>query len=165
MPDHFRFRYFAAPAALAALSVPSLAMAQGDVRDRDLIGIVEGFAAAKQRFDPAAMAAVMADDYVEISPIGDVDRRAEVLGFYDPKGARPAPAMRVLDPVVSRRRDSASVVTKLAFTAPGPRGAMREVAMRVTYAMVRDGDRWKIATVQYTPIRNSPAAAPATPPR
>jgi hypothetical protein len=46
--------------------------------------LVERFNTARTDFDAAALADTLAPEYQEISPVGDVDDRAKVLGFYRP---------------------------------------------------------------------------------
>lgn len=44
---------------------------------------------AQRTFDQAAMDRLLAEDYVEVSPVGDVDPRAKVLSFYTPEARAP----------------------------------------------------------------------------
>ena len=119
-----------------------------------MIALVERFDAARERHDPAALAATLAPDYEEISPIGDVDSRSEVLGFYAPELKRPAPVM-AQDQIALRTTGDVTVVTlRKSFTPPG--AAPRSV--RVRYVAQRQARGWLLVSAQYTPI---PPARPS----
>ena len=103
---------------------------------------------ARQRFDPAALTATLAPDYEEISPVGDVDSRSEVLGFYAPEAKRPAPAMAQDQVAVRTAGDMAIVTLRKSFTPPG--AAPRFV--RVRYVARRQARDWLMVSAQYTPV-------------
>lgn len=110
--------------------------------------LVDRFDAARAAFDPTALAATLADDYVEISPVGTVDSRAEVLGFYAPDHRNPVPPMRQDERVVRVTGGFASVTERKLLTLPN--GTVR--AIRVGYVARRAGDGWRMVSAQYTPI-------------
>ena len=93
------------------------------------------------------------DDYVEISPIGEIDPRDKMLGFYDPAKKVEGPAMTVSDTNVRMvGRDTAIAVTTISYSLPGKDGS-RAVSIRAVFVAERDGRMWKLASAQYTPIR------------
>ena len=51
--------------------------------------LLNTFIDAQLRFDVQQLDAVLAPDYVEISPAGEVDPRAKVLSFYAPEKRLP----------------------------------------------------------------------------
>jgi len=51
----------------------------------DLLEVVNKFLAAETHFDPKAMETEMCREYSEISPVGDLDNRNQVLSFYESK--------------------------------------------------------------------------------
>ncbi|MFT8422206.1 MAG: hypothetical protein ABF665_11930 [Gluconacetobacter sp.] len=51
----------------------------------DLSNAVSKLLAAEMHFDPKAMETEMCREYLEVSPVGDLDDRQRVLSFYDPK--------------------------------------------------------------------------------
>ena len=53
--------------------------------------LLNTFVQAQRTFDVSQLNEILAPDYVEISPAGEVDPRAEVLSFY-------APEKKVADP-------------------------------------------------------------------
>lgn len=143
-------------AALVIAAIPVTAPAQprasGD--DLALTRLVASFMQAQRDYDPAALGRLLAPDYVEVSPIGDVDTREEVLSFYAPEKKRSAPVMTVSEQLVHRQGDGAVMLAKLGFTAPGPGGTARNVALRASFVARRHGREWKLMAVQYTPMRS-----------
>ena len=69
---------------LAAVSAAAFAQAtiKEDQKLRHLVGRLTD---AQTRFDPKALDALLTPDYIEISPAGEFDERAKVLGFYAPE--------------------------------------------------------------------------------
>ncbi len=110
--------------------------------------LVDRFDAARAAFDPAALADTLADDYIEISPVGTVDSRAAVLGFYAPDHRNPAPPMRQDERVVRVTGSFAAMTERKLLTLPG--GSVR--AIRVGYVARRAGGGWRLVSAQYTPI-------------
>lgn len=127
-----------------ALSLGSTASAQNP----EIQSLIDRFDAARIQHDPAALTKTLAADYEEISPVGEVDAREKVLGFYAPELKRPAPAM-TSEPLVIRSRGNVAVITtRKSFTIPG--GPVRSV--RVRYVAERAAGRWLLVSAQYTPI-------------
>ena len=131
-----------APVALLAAASPAPA------QDAAILALVDRFEEARLRFDPVALAATLAPDYEEISPVGTVDPRAAVLGFYAPAARRPGPAMTADETVVRARGDTALVTRRQSIALPG--GTTRSI--RVRYVARRHGGRWQLVSAQYTPI-------------
>lgn len=127
-----------------ALSIASIASAQ----NIDVQSLVDRFEAARIQYDPAALTNTLAADYEEISPVGEVDTREKVLGFYTPESKRPVPAMTTEPLVIRSHGDIAVITTRKSFTFPG--GAARSV--RVRYVAQRTAGRWLLVSAQYTPI-------------
>lgn len=110
--------------------------------------LIDRFDAARAAFDPTALAATLADDYVEISPVGTVDSRTEVLGFYTPDQRRPAPPLRQDERVVRLRGAVAFVTERKLLNLPN--GITRTI--RVGYVARRTTGGWRLVSAQYTPI-------------
>ena len=129
------------------------AKAQTSVRsDTALNELVDAFMKAQRGHDQAKLAELTTSDYVEVSPIGDVDPREEMLGFYAPEKKRPAPPMTISERTVRQRGDHALVLVRIDLTVPGPGGTVRQIAMRASFVARRSAGRWKLAATQYTPI-------------
>lgn len=143
------------PAAAADAPAPSQAATAAPADARALVEVIEAAVQAQARFDPAALGALLAEDYVEVSPVGEVDRRDAVLRFYDPANRRPAPQVVVTEPLVRIDGSTAMVIVRLAFSAPAPAAQRPPMLMRATYVLRRVAAGWRIASAQYTPIRAS----------
>lgn len=126
--------------------------------DAPVLQLVSDFVAAEQRFDQARLAELTTPDYAEVSPLGALDRRDAFLGFYAPELKRPAPVPSICDPYVRRYDGAASVVARLALDLPGREGQpARTIAFRASFLAVRQSGGWKLASAQYTPLREAPA--------
>ena len=147
-------------AVLLGVSAPASSDAEppaalaGQVREAvQVVQVVEAFNRAQNAFDQARLRALTTDDYVEISPIGEVDPRDKMLGFYDPAKKVAAPAMTLSDTTVRMiGRDVAIAITTISYTIPGKDGS-RTVAMRAVFVVRRASRTWRLASAQYTPIR------------
>jgi ketosteroid isomerase-like protein len=135
------------------LLLAGVASAQTPV-ERELLAAVQGLADAQRTFDQAAMERLLADDYVEVSPVGEVDLRAKVLSFYTPdqKGKGPVPSAVVLDePNIRIYGDHAIVIVRQTIKMEVG-GVVRSVVMRTTAELRKQAGAWRIASMQYTPI-------------
>lgn len=121
-------------------------------QDAELVALVQGHVQAQSTFDVAALKALTAEDYVEISPIGEVDSRDKMLSFYAPEKKRPAPQVQVDQPLVRIAGDMAIVYVRLTFTMQAD-GATRSFAMRGGYVARYSGGKWQLVSAQYTGIR------------
>jgi uncharacterized protein (TIGR02246 family) len=128
--------------------------------ERAVVAVVQRLADAQRTFDQAALDRLLTADYVEVSPVGDVDERAKVIGFYsaDAKAKSPAVSSIVIDEPTVRIDGTHALVIVRQTTNVGPAGASRAVVMRVTAHLRRSGNEWRIASTHYTGIR--PAAKP-----
>lgn len=138
-------------------SVASPAHAQQSAEPQ-VVAVVQSLVAAQENFDVPRMEQVLAPDYIEISPVGEVDPRAKVLGFYAPdkKPAAGTVPHLVLDELNTRiAGDTAVTIARVRFTPPGaaqPAGA----GMRVVFVLRASGGQWRVVSSQYTPIRLKP---------
>jgi len=128
-------------------------------QERPVLTLVRAFSDARAQFNVKALDALLSPDYVEVSPRGEVDPRAAVLGFYAPEKATPVPPMTLGTQVVRVYGDTAVVIGSVEYTLPGPGGAMVKRTVRVTYLERRINGRWLMAGAQYTGVQ--PAAQPA----
>ena len=121
-------------------------------RDAELVALVQGHVQAQSTFDVAALKALTAEDYVEISPLGEVDSRDKMLAFYAPEKKRPAPQVQVDEPMVRIAGDTAIVYARLTFTMQAD-GAPRSFAIRGGYVARYKDSKWQLVSAQYTGIR------------
>ncbi|PCD04612.1 DUF4440 domain-containing protein [Sphingomonas spermidinifaciens] len=117
-------------------------------QEQPLRDLTERFAAARAGYDAAALEATLAPDYEEISPVGTVDKRAEVIGFYTADKKAPVPPMTADEWAGAARGDVAVVTLRQSLALPG--GQTR--ALRVRHLARREAGKWKLVSTQYTPI-------------
>lgn len=144
-------------AVIVAIAPPQAASSPAE---RAVVAVVQQLADAQRTFDQAALDRLLTADYVEVSPVGDVDERARVIGFYsaDAKAKGPPVSSIVIDEPNVRIDGNHALVIVRQTTNVGPAGASRAVVMRVTAHLRRSGNEWRIASTHYTGIR--PAAKP-----
>jgi ketosteroid isomerase-like protein len=156
------------PSAVAALTFGSGVAASQEApapADAPLVRLVEDFIAAERAFDQARIASLITDDYSEVSPLGELDKREAFLGFYTADKKRPLPETAFSEPLVRRHGNAASIIGRLSFAAPVPAGQPpRTVTVRVSFLAVRQGAGWKLASAHYTPERPKAPPAPPAPP-
>ena len=144
------------------LAVASHAQTLTTSAEQQVAQLVHDFRAAEQAYDPAALARLTAEQYVEISPRGEVDERARFLGFYQPELRKPWPPLTASEEQIRVLGPTALDVLKLTYTLPGPGGTSRTQAVRATFVAQLGAQGWRLVGAQYTAIvPAAPAAAPA----
>ena len=138
-------------AVLLAITVTQASTAS----ERAVVTVVQQLADAQRTFDQAALDRLLTADYVEVSPVGDVDERAKVIGFYsaDAKAKSPEVSSIVIDEPRVRIDGNHAIVIVRQTTNVGAAGASRAVVMRVTAHLRQSGNDWRIASTHYTGIR------------
>lgn len=155
---------FAVALALALAFGATTARA-ADPREKALLATVQAVLDAQIRFDQKALDALLAPDYVEVSPLGDVDERAEVLSFYTPEaraqmlaaGMEPL-SNRTEEPRVRVYGDQAIVIAK-ATAALKVKGVAEQRSMRMLFHFRKLAGKWLLQTMQVTWLK--PPAKPA----
>jgi ketosteroid isomerase-like protein len=150
---HAKHRF---PSALAGfLLAASLSASHGVSAQEALSGDARGaadavgkFLDAQAHYDVPALRALTAEQFVEISPLGEVDPRDKMLGFY----AKDAPPGAPI-PVIDERQvrvfgDSAIVTVRINFTISG-----QSRSLRSSFLARKEGAQWKIVSAQHTPMR------------
>ncbi|KQM53164.1 hypothetical protein ASE69_05175 [Sphingomonas sp. Leaf208] len=138
----------------AALLVSAPVAAQSVEVDIQKLGQrAEAFVRVRNQFDQAAMIAMMAPEYQEVSPVGEVDSRERVIGFYAADKKSAAPPMTITE-TVARLAGTIGVVTmRIAYTMPGKDGQMQTRALRAGFVARRIKGDWQFVSLQFTPIR------------
>ena len=142
--------------ALAALLVAGAAcfsthaIAQdGDGTDAAAVtDLVRKFLDAQSRHDVPALRSLTAEQFVEISPLGEVDPREKMLGFYAGEASPTRPAIALDEREVRIVGDSAIVTVKLSFNVGG-----QTRSLRAGFVAHKDGVQWKLVSAQHTPMR------------
>ena len=125
--------------------------------EEEINTLLRQFTEAQKNYDARVLDEILATDYVEISPLGEVDPRAKVLGFYAPekKSERGGELVSYgLDEMTARiYGDTAIIVARLPFTLKTPDGQTSSRALRCTIVCRKMRGKWRIASAQYTGIR------------
>ena len=100
--------------ASAGLGAQELAVT--DPAAAPLGDLVRKFTDAQVQRDAAALRALTSEQYIEVSPVGELDAREKMLGFYVKDASRAAPALAIDEWVFRPTGDSAVVIAKLNFT-------------------------------------------------
>ncbi|USU11009.1 nuclear transport factor 2 family protein [Sphingomonadaceae bacterium OTU29THOMA1] len=143
-------RYRFAAALFSTIAASTMAAGTSDIASVERV--VDRFNAARAAFDEAALGNTLAPDYQEISPVGDVDDRAKVLGFYRADQRRAGPAIAHADRRTSLHGTFAIETERLSFTMTRPDGVSATRSMRARYVAVRSGRGWRLLSAQYTPM-------------
>ncbi|GAB3359179.1 nuclear transport factor 2 family protein [Lysobacter tyrosinilyticus] len=129
--------------------------------EQNLLDLGKQLIEAQRTFDQAALESMLAPGYLEISPVGDVDTRTQVIGFYSPEAkagmaasGKAPPMIELSEPVVRILGDDATVIARETLIVPG-NDPTRTVAMRVLLHFHRTNGRWLLQTSQYTSLRKA----------
>ena len=109
---------------------------------------VSKFLDAQAHYDVPALRALTADQFVEISPLGEVDPRDKMIGFYA-KDAPPGVPVPVIDERQVRVFGASAIVTvRITININGQARSLRS-----TFVTHKDGTQWKLVSAQHTPMR------------
>lgn len=125
------------------------------IRDKEFLALPEAYLAAQRNFDVAALSALTASNFVEISPVGEVDNREKMLSFYAPDKKRPAPAMRYEQVHAWKNGASGTIIGKVIYTIMPPGGEARTSELTAAFQLHKSKGKWKLVAAQYTPVRNA----------
>ena len=149
------------PTAVASVLILLVGAASAQIRSKDdaaLTSLVKQMAQAQVTFDQAALDRMFTLDYIEISPAGEFDPRAKVLGFYEKKPEGNAiPAMDVSEFSIRNYGKFAIVIAKLTYLASADTKSAPSRSIRGTFVCKKENGMWKIASSQYTGIRPPPS--------
>lgn len=140
-----------------ALACLSITVAHAATPEQSVSELVQRFTTAQGTFDRAALESLTLENYIEISPLGEVDPRAKMLSFYVKHDDKPLPAMTV-DEIMPRVLGKFAVVLAKVSYAMTVGGQTRTSALRSSFVAQQQDGVWKLVSAQYTPIR--PPAAP-----
>lgn len=140
---------------LAAVLIAATVASPAAARVADTMAVehvVDRFNAARAAFDAAALGDTLAPDYQEISPVGDVDDRAKVLGFYGADRRRAGPAIQSSERHSAIHGAFGIATERLSFAMTRPDGVTMTRSLRARYVAVRRGAGWQLVSAQYTPV-------------
>jgi len=149
---HFSYKPLATIAIVVTLVAS--AYAQTPRPQTDVEAVLKTFVDAQRNFDQRRLDAILADDYIEISPVGEVDPRAMVLSFYAPDMKLAEAPAAALDEITTRvYGETAVTIARLTYQMKGPDGAAVARSMRCVFVTRRVDRKWKLVSTQYTAIR------------
>lgn len=140
-------------ASLPASAQPPSSAALEAAKDKPMLAVPEQYLAAQRDFDAASLAVLTDRDFVEISPVGEIDPRAKMLGFYTPDKKSPAPPMRFERIHAWKDGASGSVIGKIIYSFAAPDGTTRTSELTAAFQLRKVQRQWKLITAQYTPVR------------
>jgi hypothetical protein len=148
---------------LASTATPTRLPAQNRASDVDnetaVIAAVTRLAHAQTGYDAQALEHLLAPGYLEISPLGQVDKRSDVIGFHGKEAAAKASAAGIsqtadLDGITTDIIGDAAIVAAKESVAMTMRGSRRTTCFRVSYFLRKSRSGWQVKRAQYTPIRD-----------
>lgn len=136
------------PIFLLALLAPRTP--QASIAESGPLALLRAYNEAIQNFQPDKLQAVFAPDYTEVSPVGEVDSREKVIGFYSPT-QKPTgiKSIHLDEPLVRTYGEFAVVIGKEVFEREGG----PSLAMRGTFVCRKQKNRWQLVSAQFTGIR------------
>jgi hypothetical protein len=121
------------------LAAPAKAQSRDDAA---LTSLVKQMANAQVTFDQAALDRILTSDYIEISPAGEFDPRAKVLGFYEKKPEGNAiPALEVSEFSIRNYGKFAIVIAKLTYMPSADTKSSPPRSIRATFVCRKEKAR------------------------
>ena len=135
--------------------VPAPQEAKPGKDEQELTALVKQMTEAQTRFDAATLDKIYTSDFIEISPIGEVDSRDKTIGFYKPEAKPPGemPSVTTDEFVIRAYGNFAVVIVRLTYAAAATPAARPPFSMRAMVVCRKEKGVWKIASSQYTGIR------------
>jgi ketosteroid isomerase-like protein len=138
---------------LVLFSLPFFSYASEDEKGAEFKPLVLTLIEAQRNYDASTLAALLHSDYVEISPVGEVDHREKVLSFYQASNkvsGQNSPQIEVSELETKINGDFAFIIAKETFISPNN---ARQFSMRVSFTLHKVQGRWLFYNAQYTGIR------------
>lgn len=143
-------------AVLSIVGTPSRASAADAFKTPE--DAARAYFRSEAQFDLDGLKAVLDPNFVEVSPLGEIDEYARVLSFYAPDKKIAAPPV-TFDPYQVRMHGETAVITTHAsFSVQG-----QTRTMTVGLVAHRIGNAWKMLSAQYTPVRQKKVQPPVSP--
>lgn len=143
---------------LGAVPVTAQTKAKQNTVEQKLMALIRRAVLAQSVFDSASLEKIYASDYVEVSPVGEIDPREKAIGFYRPQTKKEGGEAKTIAAAeeisVRSYGDFAVVIARISFSQTGNEFASRPLAsFRATYVCRREKGVWKIASAQATAIK------------
>jgi len=115
--------------------------------------LIERFAEARHNFDVPTLSELTTEDYVEVSPLGEVHLRDKMLNFYAPDRKVDPPEMSIQETRVRVFGETGVVLARLKYTMKGLGDQPHTSDLRATFVARRTPAGWKLTSTSYTPVR------------
>jgi len=137
----------------------AVGFAQTNKEDTAIQAVVKRMVTAQSAYDAKTLDAIFASDYIEISPVGEFDPRDKVLGFYKPE-VKPDPSKmtastEITDWSIRNYGGFAVAIARFNYSVTMEGKPVPPRSMRAMAVLRKEKGDWKIASVQYTGIRQS----------
>ncbi|MFS1702248.1 nuclear transport factor 2 family protein [Alteromonas sp. AMM-1] len=108
---------------------------------------------AQLAFDADTLKRILHDSYLEVSPVGEIDTKEQVVAFYDPAKKRPGPAATLSDLNVRVYQQTAVVTGHVVFAMTMPDGKENRFTMTGSWVIAEHEGVATIVSAHYTPVR------------
>lgn len=119
-------------------------------------GVLTAYVTAVRHYDAESLDKLFDKEYVEVSPLGEVDDRAKTLSFYRvPADQRPPlPDDITLDEVQVRSLSANDAIAIARETVTMTlQGTKVSRAFRATFALHKSNGTWRLFSAQFTAMR------------
>jgi hypothetical protein len=140
----------ACAAATIAVAAPGDAVTPRNAAELRLTRLVEQHIEAQRDYDQQKLRDLTAEEYLEVSPRGELDPRAKMLSFYAVRPETPSPKISTTFRFIQQYGQVGVVVATLTMHAPDNSPAR---SMQGTYTARCVGAVCKLLSAQYTPVR------------
>lgn len=114
--------------------------------------LAQQYVDATSGFDQALLQQILAADFQEISPVGEVDSREKVISFYPAAAKAKAPPVTATLSELSSRLYADQLVVSTARLTYSFDGKPRSRSMRVQFVSALQQGRWQLVSTQFTGI-------------
>ncbi|GGF85789.1 nuclear transport factor 2 family protein [Alteromonas lipolytica] len=149
---HRKTAYWVGVVCILLIVVSWLARATS-ISEQTALALVNQQLQAQANFDAGVLEQILADTYTEVSPVGEIDPRAKVIGFYDASNKRPGPTVALEDVNVRLFGDIAVVIARAVFSLTLPDNEQRVFSMTGTWVVQAEKQKAVILSSQFTPVR------------
>lgn len=139
--------------------------AQSNKDDAAIQTVIQKLVTAQTQFDQKTIDALLAPDYIEISPLGEVDPRDKVIGFYaadqEPDPSKMTAAVDVTEYSIRSYGNFAVAIARFNYLMTAEGKPLPPRSIRAMIVLRKVNADWKIVSTQFTGIR-PPAVQPKT---
>lgn len=124
--------------------------------DKEIEATLNDYTKAVVAYDVERLEQLLAPDYLEVSPLGEVDLREKVLSFYRvPESQRgPTPSSVVVSELKIRYMDKSKAIAVFREDLEIARGDQKvKMSFRFTSVLTKQGKVWKLVSNHVNGIR------------